>query len=790
MKPLINFNDNVFQIDTEHTSYLLRIMPTGHLEHLYYGKRIKPAADYSPLYEKFGSGYGNSIAYSQDDPALTLDNICLEYSNIGTGDYRHSPIEIKLGDGSFSTDFIYLSHRIYDGIHELVDLPCAAGDLTNVQTLEIELVDAASGLSLTLFYTTFPDCDTLTRKVRLTNAGPKSVFIKKLMSLQIDLPHSGYTMLTFDGAWIRERHKHEKQLVTGLYVNDSTTGSSSNRHNPLMILKKNDATEFNGECLAVNLVYSGNHYGAVEVSPFQKTRLMIGINPYLFEWRLDPHAAFTTPEAVLTFSAHGLNGVSQNLHRFIADHIVRGPWSKRERPILINNWEATYFDFNQNKILGLAKEAAKLGIELFVLDDGWFGNRNSDRCALGDWFVNTQKLPGGLKALADSINAMGMSFGLWFEPEMISEDSDLYRAHPDWAVKIPGRRTSLGRNQMVLDLTRPEVRDYLVESVSAILNSANIEYVKWDMNRHLSDYYSATLDERQGEFGHRYILGLYDVIKRICAQHPHVLFESCSSGGNRFDLGMLCYMPQIWTSDNTDAWERIAIQRGTSYGYPLSTMGAHVSASPNHQTLRTTPLESRFNTAAFGVLGYELDLNSLSPAEKRAIKAQVAFYKKHRRLLQFGRFYRLDPPVPGESSAWIVVSEDKSEALLGFYQRLATPNPPAEILITYGLDDDRLYRVEARKQSISIKSFGSLINCVTPVKIKGDGIIHNTISRYYMLESETESYTAYGDLLNNAGIKIKQQFTGIGYNQDVRLMGDFGSRLYYFKAIDEVNDDI
>ncbi len=785
MKTIITFKDGIFQITTLNTSYIFRILPSGHLENLYYGIKIKSTSDYSSLYEKFGAGYGNSVAYSKEDPTFTLDNICLEYSNNGNGDYRHSPIEVKLGDGSFSTDFVYKSHRIYDGIYEIDNMPFAGGDNTNTMTLEIELIDEISSLILTLFYTSFYKNDTLTRKVRLTNGNKGKISIKKLMSMQLDLPQNDYTMLTFDGAWIRERHKHEKKLISGIYVNESTTGSSSNRHNPLMILKKNDATEFHGHCIAINLIYSGNHYGAVEISPFQKVRIMNGINPYLFEWQLDSGECFITPEAVLTFSASGLNGISQNLHEFIKNHIVRGQWAKRERPILINNWEATYFNFNQSKILSLAKEAAKLGIELFVLDDGWFGNRNNDNCALGDWFVNLKKLPGDLKSLADNINKMGMMFGLWFEPEMINEDSDLYRAHPDWAVKIPGRRPSLGRNQMVLDLARKDVCDYLVEKISDILDSANIEYLKWDMNRHISDYYSVSLAEKQGEFAHRYILGLYDIIKRICAKHPQVLFESCSSGGNRFDLGLLCYMPQVWTSDNTDAWERIAIQKGTSYGYPLSSMGAHVSASPNHQTLRNTPLESRFNTAAFGILGYELDLNSLSPAEKKAIKLQVEYYKNHRRLLQFGRFYRLFDTNNGETSAWIVVSENKKEALLGFYQRLATPNPPSDIIITYGLDDDILYNVEVRKQFIRIKVFGNLINQVSPVKIKEDGLVHNTINNFYMLESEKESYTAYGDLLNNAGIKIKQQFSGIGYNDNVRIMGDFGSRLYYFKAVND-----
>lgn len=777
---MITNKENVFHLDTKSTSYIFMVMPTGQLQNLYYGKKIRACEDYSALKEKYSLGYGGTVAYTQKDTSLNLENICLEYSSFSNGDYRQSPLQMTMPDGSNSCDFVYKAFEIIDGVVPVIGMPYAVGKKDEIKTLKIELSDTYYDIRMVLYYTCFYNSDVIVRKTEIVNNTASGIKINKIMSLSLDLPQSDYTLLTFDGTWIHERYKHEKKLSNGLFVNTVTTGTSSNKHNPCIVFRRNSADEFQGECIGVNLIYSGNHYEAADVSYFGKLRIMAGINPETFEWKLEAGQAFTTPEAVLSFSNDGLNGLSGNMHKFIQNHIVRGYWAKKERPVLINNWEATYFDFSESKVLKLAEEAAKLGIELFILDDGWFGKRDDDTSSLGDWFEYKDKLPNGLKGLADRINDLGMMFGLWFEPEMVNENSELYRKHPEWAVKIPGRKQSLGRNQMVLDYANKDVRDYIVDVVSNILNSANIQYVKWDMNRQLSDAYSNTLEaDRQGEFYHRYVLGLYDVLGRICSKFPEILFESCSSGGNRFDLGMLCYMPQTWTSDNTDAISRLQIQSGTSYGYPLSTMGAHVSASPNHQTLRATPIETRFNVAAFGVLGYELDLTELSQAEKKAVKAQIEYYKEHRKLFQYGRFFRLEP-AEENISKWIVVSEDGSEAVLGMYQKLAQPNPVPDIIKTKYLDNDALFQICSRKQFLSIEAFGNLVNEVTTLPIKEDGVDHTITGNHVMLETEKEEYNVYGDHANNAGIKISQQFSGTGYDERIRLMGDYGSRLYYF----------
>lgn len=451
--------------------------------------------------------------------------------------------------------------------------------------------------------------------------------------------------------------------------------------------------------------------------------------------------------------------------------------------MLLNNWEATYFDFNERKLLSLAKDAAKLGAELFVLDDGWFGARDNDAKGLGDYTVNRKKLPGGLAGLAEKVHALGLLFGLWFEPEMVNADSGLFRAHPDWIVQTPGNVPATGRNQYVLDLCRAEVQDYIIANVNATLASAPIDYVKWDMNRHISDNYSPALAE-QGRFSHGYILGLYRVLQSIVEQNPDVLFEGCSSGGNRFDLGILCYMPQIWTSDDTDAYERQLIQAGTSYGYPPSVMGCHVSASPNHQTARTSPIESRFNVAAFGLLGYELDLGRLTPAEQKAVAAQIAYYKAHRRLFQYGRFLRLCPPFGKNKCEWMMLAPDGSEAVVGEYLHLLRPNAEKPPLRLAGLAQDALYELEVRPQVVDVRTFGSLINQILPVKVNAGGHLMHAVADRYMMPCETERYAAYGDLLMYAGIRQKQAFTGTGYNENVRLMPDFSSRVYYLRRVD------
>ena len=784
---MITYENHIFHAQTDHVSYLIRVHEAGYLEQLYFGKKIRRASDYEALFEKFGTGYGNTTV-TPSDSTMTLDNLCLEYSFAGTGDYRHMPMSLQMPDLGFSNNFLYDSHQIYEGTYAenpLTGMPYARNGKKSseeiVTTLDITLKDSVYPVYMHLIYTFFSTCDVITRRVKLENRAENEIAISKIMSMMLDLPDNTYSLHTFDGLWARERHEHRKELVSGLYVNDSTTGASSNRHNPFMILSKNKSTLDEGSCIGVNLMYSGNHYEAIEVSEYGKLRVMTGINPYQFSWTLKSGEDFYTPEAVMTYSHSGQNKMSQNMHQFIQKHVIPEYWSGRERPVLINNWEATYFDFNKSKILKIAQEAKKLGMEMMVLDDGWFGNRKDDTSSLGDWKPNEKKLGGTLKELAEKINKMDMKFGLWFEPEMISEKSELYAKHPDWAVKSPDRVAYPGRNQLVLDFARQEVRDAIAEAVSDVLKNAPIAYVKWDMNRHLSDAYSASLGACQGEFYHRYILGLYEVMGKITEAFPEVLFEGCSAGGNRFDMGILYYMPQIWTSDDTDANERMRIQQGTSAGYPLSSMGAHVSAVPNHQTLRDTSIETRFNVACFGVLGYEIDITTMTKAEKKAVSEQIKFYKEHRQLFQTGIFSRIESD--DNYMIWQVTSEDKKEAIVLLYQRLAVPNAGSDCLRPVALLEDELYEVSARKQYISIRQFGNLVNQVSPVPITNDGLIQSAVNKFYMLESEKEQYQAYGDMLMNAGIKLKQQFAGTGYNEQTRVMGDFSSRLYVIRSI-------
>jgi alpha-galactosidase len=778
---------SVIHLDTERTSYIIDLLPTGQVANLYYGPRLRPMADYEPLRQKNDVPTGTMVNTSQEWKNIGLDDQCLEYSGLGRGDYREPAVELVFGDGSRTTDFRFDSVRRYAGRPGIEGLPCATGGATGgeaeVETTELLLRDEARSLSLRLYYCVYAAFDVITRFARLSNEGGEALRLGRLMSAQLDLFGGDYSLVTFDGCWAYERARHDKPLTPGVFVNDSKTGNSSNRHNPFVMLAAAGCGEFEGSCYAMNLVYSGNHAEICERTHQGKIRLLTGINPSGFEWLLEPGESFSTPEALLSFSAAGFNGLSRGLHRFVQEHIVRGEWQHRERPVLINNWEATEFDFDRRKLLSLAREAAGLGIELFVLDDGWFGHRDDDTSSLGDWRVNEKKLPGGLAGLIPKINALGLKFGLWVEPEMISEDSELYRAHPDWAVATPGRAPAWGRNQFVLDLCLPEVRAHLIETMSEVFSQGRIEYVKWDMNRNISDAFSRSLPpSRQGEFHHRYILGLYEVMGELVRRFPAILFESCASGGNRFDLGMLCYMPQAWTSDDTDAYARLAIQGGTSYGYPPSVMGAHVSASPNMQTLRASTIETRFNVAAFGLLGYELDLGLLSHFDKRAIREQVAFYKAHRRLLQYGTFLRVPVPLDRDKTIWAVVSEDGRKALAGLYQGSAKVGLGQDLLRVPFLAGAGSFRVRGRKQYINVKAFGNLVNRVLPIKIRGDGLIHTALSSFYMFTMAEEEYVANGDLISAYGIKLIQQFSGTGYNDRVRIFSDYGSRLYLLEA--------
>ena len=780
---MITFNDQVFALETNQTSYLLRVTKFGHLEHIHYGE-IVSHDEIESLQTKRSIMHGSSVMYSEKDETYCLDNIPLEWSGVGCGDYRQTPVEVKLSDGTFRTDFIYVSHEIVSGCVSMNTLPNAYDDSDSAETLAITLADEAGGMQLLLYYTVFSSVDVISRRAVLINTGSSAISIRRIMSMQLDMENEGFSLVTFDGAWAKETHRHDRKLQYGQYVNSSVTGASSNRHNPGFLLYADGATQSHGRVYGFNLVYSGNHIGIAELSPFDLVRVQLGIHPQSFEWTLTSGERFETPEAVMTFSSDGFNGMSAHFHDFVNAHIVRGNWKGKERPMLINNWEACFFRFTRSKLLRLARQARRLGVELFVLDDGWFGKRNDDHAGLGDYNVNTKKLPRGMKSFADEIRALGMMFGLWFEPEMVNPDSDLYRAHPEYAVTTPGRAPLYGRNQLVLDLCNPDVRDYIVENVSKILDDANVDYVKWDMNRHISDACSPVL-ANQGEFYHRYMMGLYDVLARIFRPRPQILLESCSSGGNRFDLGMLCFSPQVWSSDDTDAIERLKIQEGLSYLYPLSAMGAHVSAAPNQQTLRQTPIATRFNVASFGCLGYELDLKHLTMLERKEVREQIAYYRTHRKTLQYGRFFRHDTPKTNKVY-WQTVSHDRSRSIAGSFQTLTQAAEGNDIMPITGLDATTKYRLQTKPQRIFIRRFGGLINHLLPFSINPNGFLFRWIDRLYAMQDCVETYTASGKTLMQ-GVHLNNQFVATGYNQNIRLLGDFGSSLYAINSVDETD---
>ena len=715
---MIEVKEKLFLLSTRDTGYLFGITEQGHPEHIHYGKRVF-LTDAEALKLKNTVMLGTTVDYGKEI-GYSLDTLPLEYSGIGKGDFRHTPIELIMPDGSFVTDFVYAGYSVTQGAFasDQSELPFATGE---GETLSVVFKDKKyEGVELILHYTVFAENNVITRCTELVNGGENDIFIRKLMSFMMDMPTADYTMLTLDGGWAKETHIHQRDVSYGILVNDSTTGGSSNRHNPAFMLKAKGADEEQGIVYGFNLVYSGNHYSAVEMGNQDTLRVMSGINPHCFLWKLKSGEHFITPQAVMSFSDQGINGFSANMHGFVNAHIVREHFQNVERPVVVNNWEATFFHFNRRKLLALARKAKGLGVEMFVLDDGWFGTRDSDTAGLGDWKENRKKLRGGISRLSKTIHKMGMRFGLWFEPECVNEDSDLYRAHPDWAIAVPGRDKSYGRNQLVLDLTRREVRDYIVESVDAVLQSAEIEYVKWDYNRHISDMYSPTLPN-QGEFFHRYILGLYEVLRRIfCERHPEILLESCSSGGNRFDFGMLCFSPQIWTSDDTDAAERLDIQRGIFTFYPQSSVSAHVSMTPNQQTLRSAPLSTRFNVAAFGVLGYELDFGELTPNERRQIKEQIAFYKANRSLLQYGRFRRYFPK-EGERESWQIEKDGTIAAAI--YNLSYHTAPARDALRILGADAEKQYEMKTVRQYLRIGRFGSLVKHISPVNLRSDGFI-------------------------------------------------------------------
>ncbi len=725
---------------------------------------------------------GSTVVYNEADPFYSLDHVLLEWSGVGRGDYRYSPLICVMPDQSYVHDFIYVGYDLIDEIVPMSTLPCAYGE---GQTLILHLKDQSNNVLLDMYYTVFEQVDVITRRVSITNQNIEPMIINRAMSMMLDLPNQGFKLTTFDGGWIKEMQQTTSTITPGIHVLSSLTGASSNKHNPGFLISSHDATQDCGWVYGFNIVYSGNHASIVERDNHELLRILIGINDHCFEWPLKQGACFETPEVVMSFSEDGFNGLSHHMHDFVNHHIVRGDYKLQPRPVLLNNWEAHFFDYNQKKLKHLATQAAALGIELFVLDDGWFSSRNSDQSGLGDYRVNRKKFPNGLKPFAKKIEKMGMKFGIWVEPEMVNVDSDLYRAHPEYALTVPHKSSTLGRHQLVLNLCLQEVQDYIVESLCSLLDDAPISYVKWDMNRHISEFFSQSL-EHQGMFFHTYILSLYKIFERVFIPRPHILLETCSSGGNRFDLGMLCFSPQIWASDNTDPIERLRIQNGLSYLYPLSSIGAHVSCSTHQQTLRKTPLSTRFNVAAFGLLGYELDLKHVPKLEKEEIQDQIKFYKEHRMLLQYGTFSRIDH-IKDNKKQWQVVGHDKHQAIVGFYQTLTLASESHDMLKVIGLDEDTDYKVTTKPQRLYIKQFGELVKHLLPIDLDPNGFLLSQINKRYRLDDAVETYVTDGKVLKQ-GIHLNQQYMGTGYEKTIRVLGDFGSNLYVIEKEETKNE--
>lgn len=739
MPILFHERTGTFHLFNDEVSYIMFLMPNKQLGQLYFGKKLTDREDFSHLFEL---GFRDmSPCVFEGNYMFSMEQVKQEYPAYGSGDLRQCAFELDQKNGSRVTDFQYHAHRIIHGKPKLPGLPATYVENNDeAETLIVTLIDRHIRCRIELCYTIYENDPVIARSTRLINDGAETVVLDAAMSLNLDLPDDQYEMLDLIGAWGRERHEQLHPLHQGIQSIYSLRGHSSHNYNPFFALKRTQTDESAGEVLGFSLVYSGNFLGQAEVDSFHVTRVQLGIHPNGFRWLLKPSESFQTPEAVIVYSDRGLNKMSRTFHKLYRTRLARGCWRDRPRPILINNWEATYMKFDEPKLLAIAGAAEKLGIELFVLDDGWFGERDDDSSSLGDWFVNKKKLPDGIDGLARKINALGMKFGLWFEPEMISKKSRLYRAHPDWIMAAPDRPMSPGRNQYVLDMTKPEVVDYLYTAIGRILETAPISYVKWDMNRSMSEVFSqGRAADFQGEVYHRYILGVYELYERLTSRFPEILFESCASGGGRFDPGMLYYAPQAWTSDDTDAFERLKIQYGTSLVYPLSAMGCHVSAVPNHQTSRTMPLSARGAVALFGAFGYELDLSTLSIEEQQEIKRQIAFVKKYRRLIMEGDFYRLLSPFRGNETGWMVVSADRKTAIVGYYRELTQVNAGYPRLKLQGLAADQQYMINERRQDShygdELMQVGLLLNDATSGDYRSKVPRGDFLARLFILEA-------------------------------------------------------
>ena len=686
--------DRIFTLQTKNTTYQMQVDRYGFLLHLYYGKKTDTCMDYLLTY--YDRGFSGNPYDAGEDRTYSMDTLPQEFPCYGNGDFRSTAFAVENADGSMSCDLRYKSHKIFDGKYNLEGLPAVYASEEEAQTLEILMEDPVTGVKVVLLYGVLSAQDIITRSVCVKNESSGKIFLNKIESASLDFLYGDYELLTFYGRHAMERNVQRVPVVHGTQKIGSVRGTSSHQYNPMMILAEKETTEDKGNCYAMSFVYSGCFQGEVLKDQLNQTRMMLGLQEEAFRYPLETGEMFQAPEVILSYSSEGMNRLSQNLHHCIRQHICRGKYKEEIRPILINSWEAAYFDFTGDTIYELAKAAKEVNIDMLVMDDGWFGKRDDDNSGLGDWFVNEKKLGGILGNLIKRINDLGVKFGIWIEPEMVSEDSDLYRKHPDWALTVPGRNPVRSRNQLVLDFSRKEVVDEIYDQICKVLDQGNIEYVKWDMNRSLMDVYSSVTRD-QGRVLHDYVLGLYDFLERLVQRYPNLLIEGCSGGGGRFDAGMMYYTPQIWCSDNTDAIDRLRIQYGTSFGYPVSVVGSHVSAVPNHQTGRKTPLHTRGVVAMSGTFGYELNLMKLSEEEKQEIREQIAEYKSYASIIQNGLYYRLSNPTTEEICAWEFVHTDEKEqskVLLNIVMQVIHGNMTVNYVKLQGLEETAVYREE------------------------------------------------------------------------------------------------
>ena len=774
---MIKIQDNYFKIDTPNSTYLFKVNPIGTLENIYYGKRIEDAPVYKFLEEQNLYGAGVQDVSEDGQYQIYNDTASSEFSNRFRGDHREVFIELSSSNEDRECEFLF-DH--YELIHnfDIKELPTA---LNKEETLVIVLIDKFKKLEVKLYYSTYKDVDVITKSASITNNGETLIRLERFMSNQVDLVDKDYLVDTLTGAWAKERQIKTNPLGFGTLKIDSKYGLSSARTNPFFVLKEKNTTVTNGECYGFNLIYSGNHAAYLVRNSYNKVRVMNGINDSTFSWNLHSGETFFSPEATICFSSKGTNGLTNNYHAFINENIVRGYYKNRVRPLLINTWEGVHKNFNEETIVEMAKAAKKFGIETFVLDDGWYGNKNENGTYVGDWFANLNKLPHGIEGLSKRIKEeVGMNFGLWFEPEMIATDSELIKTHPDWIIEHPQYKPLYAISRYVLDLTRDEVVDYLIETISKQIELAQLDYLKWDCNRDIVDAYSAHL-ENQGEFFHRYMIGFYRLIKTLTERYPHVLFESCAGGGNRVDMGILCYSPQFWCSDNTDSYDRMKIQEGTLYCYPQSCIGAHVSSSPNLQTGRKSFVDNRFNVACIGAFGYELDMRKLTLVDAKAVKEQIKWYKENRQLLQFGKFYKISSIFDSNHFQFSIVSKDQKEAIyfIGndvqeLYARPVYAKP-------LGLSRDYVYNFKTRQQYFDFTEGNSYFKEIKDTE-KVYEYNDEDIDKVEPLKCEVQEYNVKGSTLEDSGVRLYYEWIG-GNSNPKRIMFDFGTRIYKLTKI-------